>query len=166
MSSAYGRVRMAAVLTLTGAALAGCGSESGVAPKAPASPAAPIAQGPKQTGPAALTLLNDVCRALRSEAPAVVPEHPAGNAITTYVNAASPSAERMVVSLQRLAGSYKVSGLDRVLGAYIGLRATYATAATQRLDATAAQRMIETQEGVVSSAARAAQLPACAVGSR
>ncbi len=165
MGSAYGWVRMVAATALAVVALAGCGSDAPT--RAVATPSAtPVAQGAKQTGAAAVALVNDVCRALRTDAPAPVPNHPSAGALTAYVNAASPTAERMVVSLQRLAGSYRVTGLDRVVSAYTGLRATYASAATQRLATSDAARMIVSQEGAVSSAARAAQLPACAVGTR
>ena len=165
MGSAYGwGARMAALAALAAGLLAGCGGQD-EQPVAPRASAAPVQAAARLGGDQAVALVNDVCRALATGRPAAIPKRPSGTALSAYVNVATPAAQRMITSLERLSATYRVSGLEHVLGAYTELRATYASAAARQKDATAAARMIRTQEGVVSTVARSAQLPACAVGS-
>src|SRR3954447_7435382 len=101
MGSAYGRGRSRACVAavMVAGVLAGCGEQSD---RAPVPSAVPTQAAPRQDGEQALALVHNVCRALATARPAAMPERPSGTALSAYVNVATPSAQRMITSLQRL----------------------------------------------------------------
>jgi hypothetical protein len=159
--------RMWAVLaSCCAAALAGCG-ESADAPRPTATAAQGQAVAPSAAGGAhAVALANSVCRAVLAGGAARLPAHPTAAGLTSYVNQAAPPAERAAVSLQRLARSYRIAGLDRVVDGFAQLQTVYRAAGAAGQRPAAAARAIAVRESAVTAAAQSAKLPACAVGVR
>jgi hypothetical protein len=178
-----------AVVGVLALSSAGCGSDGGASaassqPEATASAAAPkpLKQVPIIAGTTAAAaapatpqhsteIVNTVCAAVRQGAPRPLAAPFTRGKVNRYVNGARPVLRRVEVSLRRISRQQpSAPRLDGLVRAVAHLRVAYAAApgllqagGTPSAGAQHAAQAITQGEALVSSTARSAGFPACAV---